>query len=39
MRPRVEVGETRSPDDKVETALARDAREDSVKSTENEAAS
>jgi hypothetical protein len=34
-----ELGAIKSPNEKVETALARDAREDSVKSTENETAS
>ena len=39
MRPRVELGETRSSDEKVETALARNARGDSVESTEGDAMS
>ena len=39
MRPRVELGETRSPDEKVETALARNARGDSVESTEGDVTS
>jgi hypothetical protein len=39
MRPRVEVDETRSSDEKVETALARNARGDSVESTEGDATS
>ena len=39
MRPRVEVGETRSSDEKVETALVRNARGDSVDSTEGDATS
>ena len=39
MRPWVEVGETRSSDEKVETALAQNARGDSVESTEGDAMS
>jgi hypothetical protein len=39
MRRRVELGETRSPDEKVETALVRNARGDSVESTEGDATS
>ena len=39
MRPRVEVGETRSSDEKVETALARNARGDPVESREGDAMS
>jgi hypothetical protein len=39
MRPRVEVGETRSSDEKVETVLARNARGDLVESTESDATS
>jgi hypothetical protein len=37
MRRRVEVGETRSSGEKVETALARNARGDPVESTEGDA--
>jgi hypothetical protein len=39
MRPRVELGETRSSHEKVETALARNARGDSVEITEGNATS
>jgi glutaredoxin 2 len=39
MRPRIELGETRSSDEKVETALARNARGDSVESTDGDAMS
>jgi hypothetical protein len=39
MRPRVEVGETRSSDEKVESALARNASGDPVESTEGDATS
>jgi hypothetical protein len=33
------LGETKTPDDQLETATARDAREDSVESTEGDATS
>jgi hypothetical protein len=39
MRPQVEVDETRSSDEKVETALARNERGDSIESTEGDATS
>jgi hypothetical protein len=39
MRPRVEVGESRSSDEKVETALAQNARGDLVESMEGDATS